>query len=257
MKLTSNTLAQLFENSVQQYGDRNAVAFIDNKPLTYNELGVLKNRISIWLKKNGIAKDDKVAILGENSPNWVAVFWSIVTLGATSVPLLPDFATTEVDKILIHSDTKILFISKRILKRHAENLKFDGEIILIDDLKSLKKDHSILEEVDDAELKNHIGYDIAPDDIANIIYTSGTTGTPKGVMLSHGGLTYECEKVSLVQDVNTNDVFLSLLPLSHIYENALGLIYPMRQGASIFYMSKLPTPSILMDAMSNHITTEI
>lgn len=250
MKKTSDTLAQLFKHSVERFGKRKALSFIGKEELTYEQLDELKSKISFWLAGQGVAKGDKVAIIGENSPNWVAVYWGIVTMGATSVPLLPDFATHEIEKILMHSDTKILFISNRIWKRHHEALRFTGKIVILDNLTVFEEEEPITRYALRPEFQEFVPEEVIPDEIANIIYTSGTTGTPKGVMLSHGGLTYECDKVSLVQDINERDVFLSLLPLSHVYENVLGLIYPMRQGASIYYMSKLPTPTVLMDAMA-------
>lgn len=250
MKDNASTLVQIFKNSVKEYGERTALTYIDTKPISYNQLDELKQKISFWLASRGVVKGDKVAILGENSPNWVAVYWGIITMGAISVPLLPDFATHEVQKILDHSDSKILFVSARIWKKHQEALNFGGEVVIIDQLNLFNETESILAYADRPEFDTFKVEEVQPHDLANIIYTSGTTGTPKGVMLSHEGLAFECDKVSTVQEIDETDVFLSLLPLSHIYENVLGMIYPIRQGASIYYMSKLPTPTILVDAMS-------
>ena len=82
-------------------------------------------RISIasWLIDNGISKGDKVAILSENTPNWVITFWSLVSIGAVCVPILPEFSTAEIDHILKHSETKILFISVRLQQKNP-NLEF-------------------------------------------------------------------------------------------------------------------------------------
>ena len=88
-------------------------------------------------------------------------------------------------------------------------------------------------------------YHVAEDDLASIIYTSGTTGKSKGVMLTHRNIVFTAEKSGCVQEINETDRFLSILPLSHSYENTIGLVLPMLKGAGIWYLWKLPTPSNL------------
>lgn len=248
MKLHEYTLPALFEESVNKFADRDAVSFVDQPTLSYASLGMLKDRISSYLLSAGIEYQDKVAIISENSPNWVSVFWGITAIGAIVVPLLPDFSKIEIENIIDHSDARILFISKRIYKRH-NNIRFNGIMIYLDDFTFVETMESIFNKITKDKDIKEFSSQIQPSDIASIIYTSGTTGRSKGVMLTHRNFTFEVEKVLLVQDVNQEDVFLSLLPLSHVYENVLGMILPIRQGASIVYIAKPPTPSILVDAM--------
>jgi long-chain acyl-CoA synthetase len=87
------------------------------------------------------------------------------------------------------------------------------------------------------------------NETASIIYTSGTTGRSKGVMLSHRNITFDAEMCLSIQDVNLNDVFLSILPLSHTYENTISFILPIMQGASIYYLEKPPTAAVLVPAL--------
>lgn len=248
MKLHEYTLPALFEESVNKFADRDAVSFVDQPTLSYASLGMLKDRISSYLLSAGIEYQDKVAIISENSPNWVSAFWGITAIGAIVVPLLPDFSKIEIENIIDHSDARILFISKRIYKRH-NNIRFNGIMIYLDDFTFVETMESIFNKITKDKDIKEFSSQIQPSDIASIIYTSGTTGRSKGVMLTHRNFTFEVEKVLLVQDVNQEDVFLSLLPLSHVYENVLGMILPIRQGASIVYIAKPPTPSILVDAM--------
>lgn len=248
MKLHEYTLPALFEESVNKFADRDAVSFVDQPILSYASLGMLKDRISSYLLSAGIEYQDKVAIISENSPNWVSTFWGITAIGAIVVPLLPDFSKIEIENIIDHSDARILFISKRIYKRH-NNIRFNGIMIYLDDFTFIETMESIFNKINKDKDIKEFSSQIQPSDIASIIYTSGTTGRSKGVMLTHRNFTFEVEKVLLVQDVNQEDVFLSLLPLSHVYENVLGMILPIRQGASIVYIAKPPTPSILVDAM--------
>ena len=88
-------------------------------------------------------------------------------------------------------------------------------------------------------------YDVQEEDLASIIYTSGTTGRSKGVMLTHKNITFNALKGSVIQPMNENDRFLSVLPLSHTYENTLGLILPMLCGCCVYYLRKPPTPAVL------------
>ena len=92
-------------------------------------------------------------------------------------------------------------------------------------------------------------YDVKEDDLASIIYTSGTTGRSKGVMLTHRNISFNALKGRKIQSMDENDRFLSVLPLSHTYENTLGLILPMLCGACVHYLRKPPTPSVLLPAL--------
>ena len=89
----------------------------------------------------------------------------------------------------------------------------------------------------------------ADADLASIIYTSGTTGRSKGVMLTHRNITFDADQCLNIQDVNLNDVFLSILPLSHTYENTISFILPIMQGSAIYYLEKPPTASVLIPAL--------
>ena len=90
---------------------------------------------------------------------------------------------------------------------------------------------------------------VEEDDLLSIIYTSGTTGKSKGVMLTHKNIVWDAEHGGLIHQITCNDRFLSLLPLSHTYENTIGLIYPVMYGASVHYIKKLPTPSVLIPVL--------
>ena len=93
-------------------------------------------------------------------------------------------------------------------------------------------------------------YEIQEDDLASIIYTSGTTGRSKGVMLTHKNISFNALKGRVIQPIDETDRFLSVLPLSHTYENTLGLILPMLCGSCVYYLRKPPTPSVLIPAMA-------
>jgi long-chain acyl-CoA synthetase len=93
-------------------------------------------------------------------------------------------------------------------------------------------------------------YNVEEEDLASIIYTSGTTGRSKGVMLTHRNITFNAQKGMVIQPIDKNDRFLSVLPLSHTYENTLGLILPLLGGSCVYYLRKPPTPTVLIPAMA-------
>ena len=93
-------------------------------------------------------------------------------------------------------------------------------------------------------------YDVEEEDLASIIYTSGTTGRSKGVMLTHKNITFNALKGKVIQPMDETDRFLSVLPLSHTYENTLGLVLPMLCGCCVYYLRKPPTPAVLVPAMA-------
>lgn len=243
------TFPAMFNETLRKFGDHNAYAFVGEKPKTYETVNKEIRALIAFLEKNGIRPGDKVAILSLNMPNWAVAYFSITFMGAVVVPVLPDFSSTEVANILEHSGSKAIFISNSLLSRiegfKSEDLK---TTILIEDFSlinsgkgSAKFDYSAL------PVKN---YTIEEEDLASIIYTSGTTGRSKGVMLTHKNISFNALKGRGIQFIDENDRFLSVLPLSHTYENTLGLILPMLCGSCVYYLRKPPTPAVLIPAMA-------
>ena len=130
MALNQYTLPYLLQESLNNYKDNIALKKVDSNSFSYTEFDHYRKRISFWLASQGIMKTEKVAILSENSPYWVFAFWGIACLGAVDVPILPEFAIREINIILEHSDSKILFISARLYKKHKELLEFKGKIVI-------------------------------------------------------------------------------------------------------------------------------
>lgn len=201
-----------------------------------------------YLEKFNIHQGDKVAILGTNTPHWGITYFAITFMGATAVPLLPDFHSEELEKFLKHSDAKLLFVSDNLrYKINCIEKSNKVRMISLDDYSCLNANSDNFQfDLSEKPTKEYI---VDENSLAAIIYTSGTTGKPKGVMLSHKNICFNALKSRMIQPVNENDRFLSLLPLSHTYENTLGLILPMISGACTYYLRKPPTPQILMPAL--------
>ncbi len=243
------TFPALFNDTVRKYGSHNSYAFVGEKPKTYNESAREISALTAFLEKTGIQPGDKVAILSNNMPNWSSAYFSITFMGAVVVPILPDFSSTEVGNVLSHSESRAVFVSSSQLSKlegyKSEYLKTG---ILIEDFSLLFSGNKSL--VYDPSARPEKTYTVAEDDLASIIYTSGTTGRSKGVMLTHKNISFNAVKGSVIQSIDENDRFLSVLPLSHTYENTLGLILPILGGACVYYLRKPPTPAVLIPAMA-------
>jgi long-chain acyl-CoA synthetase len=244
------TFPGMFDETLRKFGKHNAYAFVGEEPKTYETVNKEVLSLIAFLEKNGIIPGDKVAILSLNMPNWGVAYFSITFMGAVAVPILPDFSPTEVVNVLDHSGAKAIFISNSLLSRiegfKSENLK---TIIQIEDFSLISSASDVIKFDNTAVPSGN--YDVKEEDLASIIYTSGTTGRSKGVMLTHKNITFNALKGRVIQHIDENDRFLSVLPLSHTYENTLGLILPMLCGSCVFYLKKPPTPAVLLPALAD------
>jgi long-chain acyl-CoA synthetase len=242
-KTFPKTLQQLVSQSVEKYKDRPSFSFVEGQPITYGQFGEYVNQIQELLSSIGVSVNDKVAILAQNMPNWGVAYFAITAMGAVVVPLLPDFSATEIDNVLTHSESKAIFVSERLMSKikDATSPALKTRINL--------DNFDVYENSNGNENAADLNYTVKPEDLAAIIYTSGTTGKPKGVMLTHKNLCFQLEQTYTCQTVNDQDVFLSILPLSHTYENSCGLILGFFGGAATYYLEKPATASILIPAL--------
>lgn len=253
--MTKFTLKEKLKASVIKYGNCPAVGFVDETPYTYSQFYQRVEAVVAMLEQQGIKQGDRVAILSLNCPNWGIAYFAIAFMGAVVVPILPDFHKNEIENVLNHSETKFLFVSESLYRRITEtHLDYVKQISLIEDFSlvpfgtNTKDLKNIVSAFDETAVPVR-EYDPQPEDLASIIYTSGTTGKSKGVMLSNKNLVFTAINSGKIHYMDTTDRLLSLLPLSHTYENTLGLILPLISGASISYLRKPPVPSVLLPAM--------
>ncbi|MDR0725938.1 MAG: AMP-binding protein, partial [Prevotellaceae bacterium] len=245
------TLKNLLEYSSEKYASNTMNAFVGGEPVSYREFGEKVKNLREVLKSSGIEHGDRVAIYTHNTPKYSVIYFAVVSMGAIAVPLLPDFSSAEIENILTHSESKALFVSKRLrYKVDAINLP---EMKLRFDVDTF----SIYENKNDENVTKSAEKEVLPDDIASIVYTSGTTGKSKGVMLTHQNLIAQVKMTIKIQPVDENSVFLSILPLPHAYEGSLGFLLPILGGSSVYYLEKSPTPAILLPAMQKIKPTHI
>ena len=243
------TFPAMFNETLRKFGKHNAWAFVGEEPKSYETANKEIRALIAMLEKNNVCPGDKVALLSSNMPNWGVAFFAITFMGAIVVPILPDFSNTEVSNVLEHSGAKTIFVSTSLLSRiegfKSEDLKTG---IIIEDFSLFFSEKGAIN-YDPSAIPSG-NYDVKEDDLASIIYTSGTTGRSKGVMLTHKNITFNALKGNVIQPMNENDRFLSVLPLSHTYENTLGLVLPMIFGCCVYYLRKPPTPAVLIPALA-------
>jgi long-chain acyl-CoA synthetase len=256
-----DTLFALLEDSVGKFGDNPAVGKAMETPITYKEFFARVASISELLTERGVVKGDRVAILGENCPNWGTCYFAVIRCGAFAVPILHEFPEADIRHILNDSEAKILFATQRQLEKLSDLDRTRlTHIIMLDDFNEETHSEIRLESLTATferarsflkKIPGTIGLGsrtVSEDDVASIIYTSGTSGHSKAVMLTHKNFISNLVAMTSLIELNQEDVFLSILPLSHSYEFTLGLLLPLISGARIVYLSKPPTPRLMEEA---------
>jgi len=233
---------------VEKHGDSDALSFVGEDPLTYKEVQKRINSLIALLENLEIRPGDKVAILSTNMPNWGIAYFAISFMGSIVVPILPDFLPGEVENIMEHSGAKAIFVSSGLLSK-LDGIKppKTGNIIQIEDYSILSENPGLI--AFEPSAIPQTDYEVSENDLVSIIYTSGTTGSSKGVMLTNKNLCSNVMACRLLHPVGVSDRFISILPLSHTLENTVGFLYPIMNGASIYYMEKPPSPTVLMPAL--------
>jgi long-chain acyl-CoA synthetase len=247
-----DTLSKAFWRSVEQHGEKPALLVKREKqyrPITYTELGRRVYAFARALHELGVRKGDRVAILAENCPEWAITDWATLCLGAITVPIYPTLTAPQVGEILSDSEPKVLVVSDKKQRRKAceavEGTGLNPQIICIEpdsggETPSFEQMLNQPGALTESELRALVDAS-QPDDIITFIYTSGTTGEPKGAMLTHRNLISNIEAVLELIDWRPDDVFLSFLPLSHVFERMGGHFLPVYAGLTIAYAESLFT----------------
>ena len=238
MKL--NTLYEILHNSVKNFSERIAFSLWRGNSYTYKQVGEKVAEVQELLRSAGLKKGDKVVLLSSNMPNWGVCYFAITTGGYTVVPILPDFTSADLDRIVEHSEAKAMCVSDKLFTKISKEVSAKMNVVI------RTKNLSVLSQNVKAEGEITTPQ---PEDLAAIIYTSGTTSQPKGVMLTHYNLASQMWLIDPLFLVKEDDIFLSVLPMAHTYECTLGLILAFHHGAQVVYLDKAPTVSVLLPAL--------
>jgi long-chain acyl-CoA synthetase len=254
------TLNELFFKSIEKFDRPDALQFKQNdkfRPISHREVAARVQRAALGLGALGIEKGDRVGILSENRPEWAIADYACLTNGFTDVPIYPTLPADQIAYILKDAGTVAIFVSSieqavkiSAIRGEVPTLKhviaFDPIGDAVDmTLADLEKRGASVESAESVAKYRALANSVVPDDLATLIYTSGTTGNPKGVMLTHGNIHANVEASRSKLPFNGNDVALSFLPLSHIFER-MGDYLMFATGSSIAYAQGLDTVPINM-----------
>jgi len=255
IEIEKYTMDQFYNQIVEKYSNNISMAIVERNPFTFKEFGENVESVKKQLNNLGIKKGDKILLLGENSPNWCFAFMAITTIGAIVVPILVDFPESDINHIIRHSGAVAAFISDSIYNSmdlapiSDFNVVFsltDFSILNENESKEKEKPKEKKEKVEDMETK----IEIEENDLAEILYTSGTTGHSKGVMLTHKNLvTNTVAGIDTVKAIDEKSIVLTLLPLAHSYGSTCTFLGSLYAGSSLYFITKKPSPKILLDAM--------
>lgn len=265
MTATTKHFMDYLESSIAKNWSSPALSDFDgNANYTYGEMAKTIARLHLLFAESGIAQGDKIALCGRNCANWAISFLAVTSYGGVAVSILPDFKAESVHALVNHSDAKLLFVGNSVWKELNTNEMPNLYGILsienfeLKDIKSekLKLAHEQWDETFGARYAN--GFTV--DDVkythfdmespALINYTSGTTSDPKGVVVPWRSLS---SNVQFGQDRIPNHAgwnMVSMLPLAHMFGLTFEFVYQLAGGCHVYFLSKTPSPQILMKAFA-------
>ncbi|MBU2491357.1 MAG: long-chain fatty acid--CoA ligase [Bacteroidetes bacterium] len=271
------TIPELFYFLTNEYGKNKTRPVFMHKVngkyenILYDELKIETENFANGLASLGVKRDNKVAIISENRPEWVYTDFAILGLGAVDVPLYPISTSDTVEFILNNSESVGIVVSNKFqlnkvikIKNNCKNLKFI--IVLNDeDTSSLDGVYTYKQVCEKGktfvkENPKHF-YDnvflCKENDVATIIYTSGTTGEPKGVILTHKNIVSNIFAAHASIDFGDSDLFLSFLPLCHIFERMAGYYTALSGGCTVAYAESIEKIAQNMEELKPTIITAV
>jgi long-chain acyl-CoA synthetase len=250
------------EDSIRKNWNITALSDYKGESLTYSDVGHHILKFHLLFKQFGINRGDKIALVGKNSARWCVVYLATVSYGAVIVPILPDFKPDDIQSIINHSDSTLLFSSDAIFQTlDPSKLPFVQGIISVNSFGLFHAGNerlkSLLDSLDQEFQKNHpTGLepekfrlpDTGNQDLAVISYTSGTTGFSKGVMLLHNSLAANVRFAQHNMPLLSGDPIVSFLPLAHSYGCAFEFLFPFSIGCHVTILTKTPSPQVVIQA---------
>jgi len=263
MEFTS--VNKIFEESFKKNWERPAISNYQGVTLKYGDVARRMEKLHIMFEECGLEKGHKVAICSRNQANWAVAFLATMTYGAVPVPLLHEFKSANIHHLVNHSEAKILFVDDVIWEGLTESEMPDLQAII--QVNTFKLLYSADEKI--TEAREHLNelfgrkypnaftpdtldyYEDTAEELAIINYTSGTSGFSKGVMIPYRAVRSNLEFGSKVLPGldNTKSV-VSMLPSAHMYGLMFELLYELSVGAHVHFLSRVPSPKIIMQALA-------
>ena len=267
--MTKHYLQYLTEVMEHQWNDLALSDYNENHEYTFGELAVEILRLHVLFEQLGLKRGDKIALCGRNCANWAVAYLAIAAYEGVCVSILQDFTAVDIAHLLEHSDSELLFVGPYVwkdLQNQPLPPKIKAALSLEDwrplyERKDSKKEKAVhvltAEEWQEAFQAKYpraiepedVYFSADPEVLSLINYTSGSTGSPKGVMLNGRSLSNNVEIGMKILPVEPGQRLVSMLPLAHMFGQVCELLYPLCSGTHIYFLTKSPTPSILLKAM--------
>ena len=263
MEFTS--VNKLYQEAFRKNWDRPAISNYHGETLHYKDVARRMEKLHIMFEECGLEKGHKVAICSRNQANWAVTFLAIMTYGAVPVPLLHEFKSANIHHLVNHSEAKILFVDDVIWEGLSESEMPDLHAII--QVNTFKILYAVDEKI--VEAKNHLNelfgrkypeafeshmlnyYEDSADELAVINYTSGTSGFSKGVMIPYRAILSNLQFASKVlPQLNDKSRVVSMLPCAHMYGLMFEVLYELSAGCHVHFLSRLPSPKVIMQALS-------
>ena len=254
------------EQSIIKNWNLDALTDYKGVTLQYHDVARKIEKLHILFENSDVKKGDKIAVCGRNSSQWAAAFLAIVTYGAVVVPIQNEFKPEQIHNIVNHSESKLLFVGDVVATEinTDEMPSLEGVIYLPDFSLVLSRSEKLTYARENLNAmfghkypkyfrQEHVKYHVDdPEELAMINYTSGTTGFSKGVMLPYralwGNLDYMMTSIAPKLQKNSN--VLVSLPMAHMYGLMADVIFNMVLGNHIFFLTRLPSPSLIAQAFT-------
>lgn len=263
MEFTS--VNKLYQEAFRKNWDRPAISNYHGETLHYKDVARRMEKLHIMFEECGLEKGHKVAICSRNQANWAVTFLAIMTYGAVPVPLLHEFKSANIHHLVNHSEAKILFVDDVIWEGLSESEMPDLHAII--QVNTFKILYAVDEKI--VEAKNHLNelfgrkypeafeshmlnyYEDSADELAVINYTSGTSGFSKGVMIPYRAILSNLQFArKVLPQLNDKSRVVSMLPCAHMYGLMFEVLYELSAGCHVHFLSRLPSPKVIMQALS-------
>ena len=235
--------------------------YADPLEYTFGDMAREIMRLHTLFRLLGIEKGDKIAIAARNSANWAVAYLAIMTYEAVVVSILQDFKADDIHRLVEHSDSKMLFVGPYVWKDlEAEEMPTLSAVISLENFGLLRGtvdtklkindwDKAFAAEFPAGVQPKDIHFKNDPDALCLINYTSGSTGSPKGVMLNSRSLSSNVETGMAFLPAPAGGTVVSILPMAHMFGQVAEFLYPLCSGCHIYFLTKTPTPTILLKAL--------
>ena len=222
---------------------------------TFHELAVQVARLRNYFQAMGIRQGDKIALCGRNCANWAVAYLAIASYGAIIVSVLHEFSGEDIETLINHSESRMLIVGPYVWKNmHAEHMPGLESIVSLTDFSLIatkREGVEISKEPLHVPQNTHIFTVRDIDDLLLINYTSGSTGSPKGVMLTYRNVSANIDTGLQFLPPGGRQNVVSMLPLAHMYGQLAEFLYPLAAGCHIYFLTKSPTPTLLMKAFAD------